>query len=152
MMSKRVFIVFVYLLFFSSALFAQQVANPPDIAVRMDNTEKREMKKNLVIKEWNTDAAGKRVWIDRMTTYNSDGYKIEEIEYARYGQKYRNTFERNILNQCVVERNYDNKNKLQRVIKYTYSLEGIKQVQYNYLPNGKLFSTKRFDYIEVDSK
>jgi len=145
------FITMVCLLVFSSVALAQQVnVNPPDI--KLSGSEKRDMKKNLVIKEWNTDASGKRVWLDRVTTYNSDGYKIEEIEYASYGQKYRNTFERNELNQCIVERNYDSKNKLQRVIKYTYAPNGVRKEQFNYLPNGKLYSTKRFDYIEVDSK
>ena len=149
-MNKVRFITIVCLLFFSSALFAQQVTNQPDI--KLSDTEKREMKRNIVIKEWNTDASGKRVWIDRVTTYNSDGFKIEEIEYATYGQKFRNTFERNELNQCIKESHYDSKNKLQRVIKYTYESNGVKKQQFNYLPNGKLYSTKRFEYIEVDSK
>ena len=148
---KGRFVMMVCLLLFSCAALAQQIdVNPPDI--KLSGSEKRDMKRNLVIKEWNTDAAGKRVWLDRVTTYNSDGYKIEEIEYASYGQRYRNTYERNELNQCIKESNYDSKNKLQRVIKYTYSPNGIKKEQYNYLPNGKLYSTKRFDYIEVDSK
>ena len=149
-MNKVRFITIVCLLVFSSALFAQQVTNQPDI--KLSDTEKREMKRNIVIKEWNTDASGKRVWIDRVTTYNSDGFKIEEIEYATYGQKFRNTFERNEINQCVKESHYDSKNKLQRVIKYTYDSNGLKKQQFNYLPNGKLYSTKRFEYMEVNSK
>ena len=150
-MCKGRFVTMVCLLVFASAALAQQVnVNPPDI--RLSNEEKWEMRKNIVIKEWNTDASGKRVWLDRVTTYNSDGYKIEEIEYASYGQRYRNTFERNELNQCIKESHYDSKNKLQRVIKYTYESNGVKKQQFNYLPNGKLYSTKRFEYIEVDSK
>ena len=150
-MSKGRFITMVCLLAFSSVAFAQQIdVNPPD--VKLSGPEKREIKRNLVIKEWNTDASGKRVWLDRVTTYNSDGYKIEEIEYASYGQRFRNTFQRNALNQCIEERNYDSKNKLQRIIKYTYAPNGVKLMQYNYLPNGKLYSTKRFDYIEEDVK
>ena len=150
-MSKGSFVTVICLFLFSSTALAQQINdNQPDI--KLSDTEKREMRKNLVIKEWNTDASGKRVWLDRISTYNRDGYKIEEIEYASYGQRFRNTFERNALNQCIEERNYDNKNKLQRVIKYTYAPDGAKKEQYNYLPNGKLYSTKRFDYVEVDSK
>jgi hypothetical protein len=149
-MNKGRFVLIVCLLAFSFSALAQQMNNPPDI--RLSPEEKREMRKNIVIKEWNTDASGKRIWIDRVTTYNSDGYKIEEIEYASYGQRFRNTFERNELNQLIKENNYDSKNKLQRVIKYTYDANGVRKEQYNYLPNGKLYSTKRFEYIEVDSK
>jgi hypothetical protein len=150
-MYKGCFVAMICLLVFSSAVYSQQIdANQPD--VRLSNTEKREIRRNLVIKEWNTDVTGKRIWLDRITTYNTDGYKIEEIEYASYGQKFRNTFQRNALNQCIEERNYDSKNKLQRIIKYTYTPDGIRKEQLNYLPNGKLYSTKRFEYIEVDSK
>ena len=150
-MLKGRFVTMVCLLIFSSAALAQEVdVNQPDI--RVSPTEKREAKRNTVIKEWNTDATGKREWLDRITTYNSDGYKIEEIEYASYGQRFRNTFQRNALNQVTEERNYDSKNKLQRVIKYTYAPNGTRLMQYNYLPNGKLYSTKRFEYIEEDTK
>jgi len=149
-MNKGCFVTIVCLLVFSTASLAQINENQPDI--RLSGTEKRELKRNLVIKEWNTDASGKRVWLDRITTYNSDGYKIEEIEYASYGQRFRNTFQRNALNQVTEERNYDSKNKLQRVIKYTYAPNGTRLMQYNYLPSGKLYSTKRFEYVEEDSK
>lgn len=110
----------------------------------------REQKKNLVMKEWNADANGKRAWMDRVTTYNGAGYKIEEIEYASYGQKFKNTYEYNQNNQCIKEMNYDGKNRLQRVIKYTYLADGRHDKQYNYLANGKLYSIKRFEYIEAE--
>ena len=48
---------------------------------------KREARKNLVVKEWNTDARTKTRWLDRQTKYDSQGRKVEEIEYATYGQK-----------------------------------------------------------------
>jgi hypothetical protein len=46
---------------------------------------KRERRKNLVVKEWNKDAKGKNGWLDHVTTYDDQGRKVEEIEYANYG-------------------------------------------------------------------
>ena len=43
---------------------------------------KRAGRKNLTIKEWNTDAKSKTRWLDRVTTYDELGRKIEQIEYA----------------------------------------------------------------------
>ena len=40
---------------------------------------KRAGRKNLTIKEWNTDAKSKTRWLDRVTTYDEQGRKIEEI-------------------------------------------------------------------------
>ena len=54
---------------------------------------KREARKNLTVKEWNTDARTKTRWLDRETTYDSQGRKVEVIEYASYGQKWRETYE-----------------------------------------------------------
>ena len=54
---------------------------------------KRENRKGMVLKEWNTPAGDKRAFLDRKTTYDELGRKIEEIEYASYGQKWRIVFE-----------------------------------------------------------
>ena len=51
-------------------------------------------KKNLVIKEWNTDPRGGHKVLDHVTTYSPSGQKIEEIEYDSAGQKWRKRFER----------------------------------------------------------
>ena len=51
------------------------------------NTSQKINKKNLVIKEWNTEPrSGKKV-LDHVTTFDADGRKIEEIEYSSEGQK-----------------------------------------------------------------
>ena len=50
---------------------------------------KRENRRGMVLKEWNTAAGDKRAFLDRVTTYDEMGRKIEEIEYASYGQKWR---------------------------------------------------------------
>ena len=104
-------------------------------------------KRNLTVKEWNTVAGGKTRFLDHITTYNADGKKIEEIEYANYGQKYKVTYEYNANNKCIKEVVYDNKNRPVRIKKFEYYPDGSKKTQYNYSPNGKLESTKTFEYI-----
>ena len=53
---------------------------------------KRERKKNLIVKEWNTKAGSTQPYLDNKVTYDAQGRKIEEIEYASYGQKKRTTY------------------------------------------------------------
>ncbi len=108
--------------------------------------ENRERKKNLTIREYNTDAKGRNSWLDHLTVYNSEGYKIEEIEYATYGMRQRTLYEYNEQNQCIKEIVYDDRNKISRIKKYEYNEDGTKKTQYNYLPNGRLYSKKEFQY------
>jgi hypothetical protein len=108
--------------------------------------EKRERHKNLTIREYNTDAKGKNSWMDHLTVYNSQGMKIEEIEYATYGMRERVTAEYDANDRCVKEVVYDERNKVSRIRKYEYNVDGTKKTQYNYLPNGRLFSTKQYQY------
>lgn len=108
--------------------------------------EKRERRKNLVVKELNTDAKGKRQWVDHITVWDENGYKIEEIEYAVYGQRERVTFEYDSSGKCVRENVYNDKNKLYRIRRYEYLDNGRKKIQYNYNPDGKLYSTKIYEY------
>jgi hypothetical protein len=107
--------------------------------------ERRERRQNRVIKEWNTE--GKRKWMDRLSVWDPEGRKIEDIEYASYGQKERvvSEYEGDDL-KCVREIVYNDKNKVIRIRKFEYNPEKKKKIQYNYLPNGKLFSVKIFEY------
>ena len=110
-------------------------------------------KKNLVIKEWNTDPrSGKKV-LDRVTTYNADGKKIEEIEYSSEGQKWRKRFEYapGAEGKCIQESVYDERNRLNTVKKYEYNEFGRKKTQYNYNAKGKLLTVKVFEYITEDA-
>ena len=110
-------------------------------------------KKNLVIKEWNTDAkSGKKV-LDHVTTYNPDGKKIEEIEYGSDGQKWRKRFEYapGTDGKCIKESVYDERNRLNTVKKYEYNEFGRKKTQYTYDAKGKLQSVKVFEYITEDA-
>jgi len=108
---------------------------------------KRAGRKNLTIKEWNTDAKSKTRWLDRVTTYDSEGRKIEQIEYASYGQKWRETYEYGENGRVVREVEYDDRNKPRSIRKYEYNEDGTKKKQYNYAPNGRLQTIKVFEYV-----
>ncbi len=115
--------------------------------VSPETLAKRERRKNLTVKEWNTLQGNKTRFLDRMTTYDEQGRKIEEIEYTSYGQKYRITYEYDTTGAVSKEVEYDDRNKPVRIRKYEYNADGTKHKQYNYLPNGKLYSIKVFEYI-----
>lgn len=141
-MKLRYFLLFSVLVSFSST-FAQ--ISPETIA-------KREKRKNLTVKEWNTDAKSKTRWMDHLTVYDDEGRKIEEIEFATYGQKERITIEYNADGKVSKEVVYDDRDKPVRIRKYEYNTDGTKKKQFNYLPNGKLYSIKVFEYIFSDAK
>ena len=154
-MKKRITILTILL--FCGIYFVKSLAqddkktNPPQ-AVQSQTPfltpeEKRDMRKNLVVKEMNADAKGSRQWMDHVTVWDENGVKLEEIEYAVYGQRERVTFEYDYTTgQCIREDVYNDKNKLERIRKYEYHDNGRKKIQYNYLPNGKLYSTKIYEY------
>ena len=112
---------------------------------------KRENRKGMVLKEWNTAAGDKRAFLDRVTTYDEMGRKIEEIEYASYGQKWRIVFEypanSDITAKVVREIEYNDRDKVSRIKKYEYNEDGTKKCQKNYYPNGKLESVKTYEYV-----
>ena len=108
---------------------------------------KRAGRKNLTIKEWNTDAKSKTRWLDRVTTYDSEGRKNEQIEYASYGQKWRETYEYGENGRVVREVEYDDRDKPKSIRKYEYNADGTKKKQYNYAPNGRLQTIKVFEYV-----
>lgn len=111
---------------------------------------KRAKRKNLTIREWNTDAKAKTRWLDHITTYDSLGRKVEEIEYATYGQVQRVIIEYDANGFVSREVVYNDKDKPVRIRKYEYNDNGTKKKQYNYLPNGKLYSVKVFEYAFSD--
>lgn len=118
-------------------------------AVSPETLAKRAKRKNLTVKEWNTDT--KTRWLDHLTVYDDQGRKIEEIEYATYGQKERITYEYDdATGKVIKEVVYNDHNKVSRIRKYKYNEDGTKAEQYNYLPNGKLYSKKVFEYIFND--
>ena len=139
---RNTFLIMVMLL--ASTVAAQSMLTPEQLA-------KREKRKNLTVKEWNTDSKTKTRWLDHLTTYDSEGRKVEEIEYATYGQKERITIEYDeVTGKVSKEVVYDDRDKPVRIRKYEYSEDGTKKKQYNYLPNGKLYSVKVFEYLFSD--
>ena len=112
---------------------------------------KRENRKGMVLKEWNTAAGDKRAFLDRVTTYDEMGRKIEEIEYASYGQKWRIVFEypanSDITAKVVREIEYNDRDKVSRIRKFEYDEDGSKVKQLNYYPSGKLESVKTYEYV-----
>ena len=120
---------------------------PATAQVPQTTLDKREKRKNLTIKEWNTNEATKTKFLDHVTTYDQHGRKIEETEYANYGMKERTTYEYDEHGFCIKEVVYNSHNKPYRIRKFEYNADGTKKTQYNYLPNGKLETTKVFEYI-----
>ena len=103
-------------------------------------------KKNLVVKEWNTDARGHRV-LDHQTVYSPEGNKIDEAEYYSNGkQKWRKKFEWT-GDRMTREMVYDERNRLVDYKRFEYNELGKKKTQYTYDPKGRLISTKVFEYI-----
>ena len=143
---KKIFLLFILLGgVHAGYVFAQEKQQTPRQAPPTTLEERRERRQNRVIKEWNTE--GKRKWLDRLTVWDYLGRKIEDIEYASYGQKERvvSEYEGDDL-KAVREIVYNDKNKVVRIRKFEYNPDGTKKIQYNYLPSGKLYSVKVFEY------
>ena len=85
-------------------------------------------KKNLVIKEWNTNSKGTSSILDHETTFNADGRKIEEKEFDN-----------------------DGKNRLQNYKTFEFNEFGRKKLQYTYDAKGKLIAIKKFEYIAQEA-
>lgn len=109
-------------------------------------------KKNLVIKEWNTDPKGGSKVLDHVTTYNPDGKKIEETEYSGSSQKWRKRFEYAADGKLSKEYVYDERNRLQTYKTFEFNEFGKKKVQYTYNAKGKLLSVKHYEYIAQDGE
>ena len=119
-MKRLLILAFISFLVMPVALSAQEL----DAAT----IAKRAGRKNLTIKEWNTDAKTKTRWLDRVTTYDSEGRKIEQIEYASYGQKWRETYEYGEHGRVVREVEYDDRDKPKSIRKYEYNSDGTKKM------------------------
>lgn len=115
-------LILIVILLFSTATFAQS---------------KTSSGKSVTVKEWKTSAKTGTRYMDEMTKYNAKGQKIEQIEYANYGQKSRTTYEYDAKGNCVKHVLYDSKNKVVRIRKFEYYDDGSKKKQYNYDPDGK---------------
>ena len=135
---KRIFLFWLMLCTIACASASAQI----DEATRA----KRETRKNMVVREWNTDPRTKTRWLDRVTTYDALGRKIEEIEYTKIGQKWRETYEYGEDDRISKDVLYNERDKVVLVRKYEYNPDGSKKKQFNYAPNGKLETVKVFEY------
>lgn len=108
-------------------------------------------KKNLVIKEWKTDARSGAKMLDHVTTFNADGRKAEETEYNSDGQKWRKRYEYGPNGKVSRELVYDERNRLVNIKKIEYNEFDRKEVQYTYDAKGKLKSIKNYEYIAEDA-
>ena len=124
-------------LFASDTVFVEQAAVP----------KKKMNKKNLVVKEWNTDVRTNVRVLDHVTTYNAKGQKIEEIEYNSEGQKWRERYDFDANGKKVRELIYDGHNNLVQAKKYQYNEYGKKTITYTYNAQGKLIAIKNYEYL-----
>lgn len=130
---------------------AQEQLPPQGTLVDSITLVKRNSRRNLVVREWNTDAKSKTKWLDHVTTYDEFGRKTEEIEYNQYGQAWRETYKYDEKTGKISEDvQYDEKDKVKLVRKYEYNPDGTKKKQYNYKPNGKLKTIKVYEYATAE--
>ncbi len=133
-------LISLIILSFSLTLVAEEDASTEP------QLDKREIRKNLIIKVYKTDAKGKDQRLDEEIIYNEDGYKVEEIDHAANGIKSRTLYEYDENNRRVKEVLYDERKRIKRVRRIEYNPDGTKKAHYNYLPNGRLYSTKQYEY------
>jgi len=128
----------------SSALLLFSLAAGAQEAQKMN-------KKNLVIKEWNSDPKGGNKVLDHVTTFSPEGKKIEETEYGSDGQKWRKRYEYGPDGKVSRELVYDGRNRLQTYKTFEWNEFGKKKVQYTYNAKGKLLSVKHYEYLAQDA-
>ncbi|MBP5560042.1 MAG: hypothetical protein J6X71_09810 [Bacteroidales bacterium] len=136
---KRLILIVAAMLLVLPGAFAQEQEAAPRIN-----------KKNLVIKEWNTDARSNHRVLDHQTIFNSDGRKVEETEYNSEGQKWRKRYEYGENGKVSRELVYNDRNRLYSVKKFEYNEFGRKKTQYTYDAKGRLKTIKVFEYITED--
>ena len=121
---------------------AQSLLTPEQLA-------KREKRKNLTVKEWNTDAKTKARWLDHLKVYDSQGRCIEEIEYASYGQRSRVTYTYDDTTGKVLEEvEYNDRNKPVRIRKYEWNANGTKPNSTTICPTANYTASK---YLSISS-
>ena len=120
-------------------------------AAGAQQAQKKINKKNLVIKEWNRDAKSNAQVLDHVTTFNSDGKKVEEIEYNSDGQKWRKRYEYGPDGKMSRELVYDERNRLVNIKKFEFNEFGRKRIQTTYDAKGRLLTIKTYEYIAEDA-
>ena len=145
----KVFLIFAFIMKRLLILAAAALLLIPGAMAQ--DTEQKINKKNLVIKEWNTDPKGTSKVLDHVTTFSPEGKKIEEIEYGSSGQKWRKRFEYGPDGRLSRELVYDDRNRLQTYKTFEWNEFSRKKVQYTYSAKGKLLSIKHYEYTAQDA-
>lgn len=133
-MNTKIIILLITLILTTATTLAQRV-NP-------------EVRKNSVVKQWIQSAKGTAApFLDNVATYDSKGRKIEETEYASYGQKERLVYEyEGDSDRCTRIIEYDDKNRVVRIKKIEYNENGTRKAVFTYSPKGQLKATKTYEY------
>ena len=116
------------------------------LAVQLPAQDKQVAKSNLIIREWNVDAATNQKILDHQTLYNAAGRKIEETEYDKDGQKWKKKFEYSADGKLVRELVYNASGKLDNIRKFEFNELGRKKIEYIYDAKGKLKKYKIYEY------
>ena len=140
---KRAAILTIVLLFPFLGVFAQT-----------GSTGSTLNKKNLVVKEWNTNAKGVVSTLDHVTTFSPENDEANELvrEFLNhcYEAARQARFEWGENGKVSRELVYDERNRLVNYKKFEYNEFGKKKVQYTYDAKGRLVATKLFEYITAD--
>jgi uncharacterized protein YxeA len=104
----------------------------------------------LVVREWNSDIGSEQKRLDRVTTYNALGRKLEEIEYGNDGQKWRKRYEYDADGKLLRVLVYGHRDKLDNVRKFEFNEMGRKKTEYIYDAKGKLRRIKYYEYEHRD--
>ena len=140
-------IPYLLVLVLSACLLLTGISAAAQDTAASSATSQKIDKRNLVIKEWNTDVRTGAKTLDHVTTYSADGKKLEEIEYSSSGQKWRKRFFYNDAGKCIEEDIYDERNRLNSIKKFEYNDFGRKKTQTTYNAKGKVVAVKHFEYI-----
>lgn len=111
------------------------------------NSEQRVLdKRDLVTREWITEAGTNVRFLDHETVFNSDGKKVQETEYTRYGKLWTKKFEYGQDGKLSKELTYNDKGKLDSFRKFEYNEFGKKKTVYTYDAKGTLVKVKVIEY------
>ncbi len=133
---KRIILIFGLLLLSLQGLRAQESGSSD--------------KSGLVVKEWNSDIGSEQKRLDRVTTYNALGRKLEEIEYGNDGQKWRKRYEYDADGKLLRVLVYGHRDKLDNIRKFEFNEMGRKKTEYIYDAKGKLRRIKYYEYEHRD--
>jgi len=117
-----------------------------DCAAQSPTDQKVLDKRDLVTREWNTDVGSNFRFLDHETVFNSEGRKIRETEYDKFGKVWTKKYEYGPDGRVSRELTYNGKDRLDSIQKFEYNEYGKKKAVYTYDARGKLVKIKNFEY------